>query len=145
MTEKLLELDLRSNSRFQSFDEVDAAIAEYILGWEPLTGNQIPARDRAVTFPHRRCIWYKGDTRMACDECGTLPRFSREIGPAWEVVRALWSSASLIAYAKDALTDEGGYWVSFDGSALFSGFSPSVPFAICKAALKLKSRWSSVW
>lgn len=74
--------------------EMDIAIAEKVMGWEPCTGiaiieretGKLPEEEKALTRWHTRLAWFKDGKRMACDECGTLPQFSESIEAAWAVL-----------------------------------------------------------
>jgi len=69
--------------------ELDAAIAEHVMGWERVTDAAEIARREQVpdnVSPdrwHRKCVWFVGDEPMACDECGSMP----EVSTSWDAMR----------------------------------------------------------
>ena len=99
--------------------ELDAAVAERVLGWK--RGDL-----RCGDMP-----WYPpGTGRYLGGGRMDLPEFSTDISAAWEVVEHLATpdEALTITYAK-------GTWVVAVGSVEVSATSESAPEAICRAAL----------
>jgi Phage ABA sandwich domain len=78
----------------QAGAEMDALIAEKVLGWTRFEGDEIPesvtSREIGVNRPHCRRVWAESRgvrwVKMACQECGDMPQFSTRIDVAWELV-----------------------------------------------------------
>lgn len=129
--------------------ELDALIAEKVMGWEVLTDElEIAKREGTPDLVdpqrwHRRKVWFKGNEKMACEECGTLPAYSTNITDAWEVVERLVSTPGpngdhhsvQVDYSGDAVVviDENEDWQ-------VSAIADTAPLAICLAALKAVSQ-----
>lgn len=134
----------------QAGRELDALVAERVMGWESITDELEIAKREGVPEDvdskrwHRKQVWFKGNERMACEECGTLPGYSTSIAAAWEVVNHLlchgWDEKHFFqlhydnvdlwdaSFYKESSSDGGGPegWGTADSPAL----------AICLAALK---------
>lgn len=121
--------------------ELDALIAEKVMGWEAVNDElEIAKREGNPDLVdsqrwHRRKVWFKGNEKMACEECGTLPAYSTDIAAAWEVVEKadLWSLYGSIG--------DGPYraCIQFeDREGLMT--ADTAPLAICLAALKAVSQ-----
>lgn len=122
--------------------ELDALVAEKVMGWERVEGVDINRREGVPEEKldadrwHCRRAWFVGNERKACEECGTLPTYSTDIAAAWEAVEKV---------LPDFLVDLT-YWhidsphVTLyrrnDSSENYSGIAPTAPLAICLAALK---------
>ena len=123
--------------------ELDALVAEKVMGWEPLRGKVAGAHGEGVPEDrqHLKCVWDLNGKRMACAECGTLPHFSTSIGDAWEVVEKVkeWRFSrrhrfmlALQDEVSKTLNEYGvGVRVAWEGIFLLI-----TPYAICLAALR---------
>lgn len=119
---------------------LDALVAERVMGWERLEGQELLDRLWPDNYPsqnkHQERVWVRRGTDevMACKECGTIPSYSTEIAAAWEVVEAVKFYNMAIKW------DADGAWLSgipnpFWGVPVHEGRGDSVPHAICLAAL----------
>jgi len=120
----------------QAGREMDARVAEKVMGWESVTDELEIAKREGVPECvdsqrwHRKQVWFNGNEKMACEECGTLPDYSTSIAAAWEVVEK-FEAMQLFRYTT------GRYIACLaDGNSLHEGEADTAPLAICKAALK---------
>ena len=128
--------------------ELDALIAEKVMGWEAVNDElEIAKREGNPDLVdsqrwHRRKVWFKGNEKMACEECGTLPAYSTDIADAWEVVRKM--GMVLIENSGEAFGKLDEWNVQFVGHDKegephwVSESAETVELAICLAALKAK-------
>lgn len=128
--------------------ELDALVAEKVMGWERLEGDSVVAHEREYREEdhfsdpsdgerwHNLRIWVKDGKRVACQECGDLPNFSTSIVDVWEVVEFLRAKDFQIATHGDV-----NWRVEIDGpeGTIASEWAPELPFAICLAALRAMS------
>lgn len=128
--------------------ELDQLVAEKVMGWDVVCGNDILDRDhpgmseeeKSKDRWHKRKAWFLGTERKACDECGTMPEFSTSIEAAWQVVEKLG-----IVRISNGWT-RGEWKVEFSIPGCEVGFqlvyakASTVPHAICQAALKAVER-----
>lgn len=131
-------------------DLIDRLVAELVMGWKPICGEvDITAwlascGHQPPPHPHWARIWVdpqkSGYAALSgCEECGSLPCFSRDMAEAWNVVERLGrSNWGLNLYGASML--EFPQW-----SCLFQQVqpmnrgeagAPNVPLAICLAALR---------
>ena len=130
----------------QAGRELDARVAERVMGWESITDElEIAKREDDPECVdsrrwHRKPVWFKGNEKMACEECGTLPLYSTSIEAAWEIVEKLRQKYCCIkvysdhAYIYECTTvkdpdDDHDAPIIFDQAE-------TAPLAICLAALK---------
>jgi len=119
-------------SEMKASRELDALVAEKVMGWTP------PTHDPKHTFSYRE-LW----TDEHGDFC-QLPRFTERIDDAWMVVEKMAEGMDgpIINLAWCENPDiEGWYgWVcDMKGVGVWqAAAADTAPLAICKAALKAK-------
>lgn len=63
-------------------DELNELVAEKIMGWIPLSGDEIPENitSRALSSPHLMKVWTDPEKKrsLACKECGSLPEWTSD-------------------------------------------------------------------
>lgn len=139
----------------QAGPEMNALIAEKIMGWERVEGAEAIAKLRGIPGNpdrwHSKRIWIEPGTKnmMACEECGDMRPFSTDIAAAWEVRKKM---ATLGWISKDDYTwigwgekdEEYGYsiwfkkWIGYRELCFHDHVrtTAEVPLCICRAALK---------
>ena len=127
--------------------ELDALIAEKVMGWSALRGideisKHFPDTSK-IYSPHLAEVWINdAGERMACKECGNMPAYSAQIADAWLVVEKMstttkefWKLKYFSTGAIAIFDYEGGRdlpWIAGE----HEGDAEEMPEAICLAALK---------
>lgn len=92
-------LFVRSWTKFMTPQEIKAAIAEKVFGWQHLTGKAAWDWHHSQKFPpqgptHQQSIHVLGNEVMACQDCGLgIPDYCGDIALACNVIdrlRQLW-------------------------------------------------------
>lgn len=128
--------------------ELDALVAEKVMGWRRVSGDDVPGDEQHGDWlGGEQVVWITPTgTIEACSRCGNLPRFSSHITEAWRVVEKMRAcpdvsrrNLQLMAYSYNRT------YAAFDAAAAFDDHHPSwaeangdlaTPHAICLAALK---------
>ena len=113
--------------------EMDALIAEKVMGWKPVPINHwLPEGKGRGDKP---CLWlfnhhpqYGEQTRSMCDF-----RPSTDISAAWEVAERIYQKGAQFSVK---IGRPGGWraWVGLNVGS--DAVAPTAPLAICRAALK---------
>lgn len=113
--------------------ELDALVAEKVMGFSPVEWSGQPG-DMALVY---------GDQETG----GIVPRYSTNVGAAWQVVEkmsALSWRATVCWAPADAWNAEERAVVTYSGGETnqddIEAIAPTVPLAICLAALKVVER-----
>jgi len=78
-----------------SDEALNILIAEKIMGWQLLAGAEAIAAFDGRPGPvdvkrwHHERIWVFEERQMACQECGSMPRFNSKIKDAWQVIEKM--------------------------------------------------------
>jgi len=134
--------------------ETDILVAERVMRWS----RPDPAAE-SWTRDGNTAIWENSGFAMQYDPMPCLPRYSECIEEAWKVVQALrergcevsvWTStparAALISHPAQAASAWWGVEIRDGHPAIPRGFhstlcyGPTVPLAICRAALKVEAK-----
>ncbi len=127
--------------------ELDVMIAEHVFGWQPVSGDDVPAyyTPPGSLEPHRKRVWLLDGKTMACQECGTLPEFSASIEKFPEIAEVLRKEGyrmDVIGRQPDsAYSIEHPWECRFYRNATgwtYSGAADTIPHAVCLAALRAK-------
>ena len=102
--------------------ELDTLVAEKVLRWK----RQERGRSSSLPWPH----WISDGTTYL-----ELPRFSEDVGDAWEIVRELIKRGLHVSLDSDG----SGWTADFTPNPLVTFFTcaDTAPLAICRAALRV--------
>jgi hypothetical protein len=133
--------------------ELDEQIADTVMGWQGLSGREIPLD---LVFPiseHTKRIWIDKDRNVkACKECGTLPEFSSNLYDSETVLNRLREKdfEVIVGFFKASVTVELRRWrdrrpEGVEGDpfthrsreTLVVETGSSMPETLCKAALRI--------
>lgn len=125
-------------------DLIDRLVAELVLGWKPICGQaDITAwlescGHKEPPEPHWSRIWIdpakEGYRALAaCDECGNMPWFSRDIADAWPIAKQQRFSL-FPRLERETIHERVVGWAAVYGSN--AAEAPTAPMAICLAALR---------
>jgi hypothetical protein len=123
--------------------ELDALVAEKVMGWQVCRCTPLDIDEWTATSPHRYTLWQefrRGDGKR-CPRCEapTLRPYSTDIAAAWEVVEKLRAPSTTIDIRAGFL--ETKVWViqhhgRQPGVHSYEAQEKTAPHAICLAALK---------
>ena len=126
--------------------ELDALIAEKVMGWEYAQSSPDPAKYFCKEYGNNAGWWYRpsmtpGVKHWGCATCSPPPEYSTDIAAAWEVVEKL--APDLYVTIEDERHNSERFvscWFRGDlwdnPNAEYLAQAGTVPLAICRAALK---------
>jgi hypothetical protein len=127
-------LQMTDLGKLQAGPELDALVAEKVMGWSKPIVVEVDGRPVFFGDPRQEADGLSVSTtyRMRIEGLAPLPHFSADIAAAWEVARKMKIAVSPVlderpeVVAWRAQVDDA--WGYFE--------APDAPLAICRAALK---------
>jgi hypothetical protein len=110
--------------------ELDALIAEKVMGWRILKKLTIPPKPLDEADP---CGLPPGVSDDGKTAWVSIPHYSADIADAWQVVEKLLAQG----FGVEILSDQGQWSVQFWNLGRQTEYGDSAPHAICLAALKV--------
>lgn len=119
--------------------ELDALIAEKVMGWRPIIRSEWPCIALANTPDNEKEIAFlrAADLRGQYED---IPNYSTDIAEAWEIIKKLieynpfWEEKNCL-YFQLSPTNPAGWMCNF-GDSRHIEYGDTAPHAICLAALK---------
>lgn len=118
--------------------EIDALVAERVMGWRLVTDSAELARMGYRTGPgfHDKGIYFAGEEWKACIECGNVPEFSADPAASKQLRDKM--RADGFDYELNA-TKRDGIWATFSHPGTvedFTTYGDTEEMAVALAALK---------